>query len=296
MTSKYAATNSKALSESGLNFESLLVDDCNLIPEIEVILALSSQVKPSNLKRLGLFGHLSGGRPQCFNESLKAAGASITLMDRFIHSGFSKTITLKPRSEESNDSDLFSSSKQFVSVPAILGKGEEMPMRNYIQNLDEAEYSVALFQFLRLRGVPAKDTAILSAYKGQVDLIKEVLQSRCNWTDFYGEPAFIGTMDQSIGLHFKSKLNRHYCTLYSFTFLDVIVSLVRTKSPGFLADSSRLQLAFTRSSGNLLVLASAHLFAKQLDLKSLTLKDGASFGNVEEFTKYVYDLGLDTLQ
>ena len=103
-----------------------------------------------------------------------------------------------------------------------------MPMKNYIQNLDEAEYSVALFQFLRLMNVPAKDIAILAAYKGQVDLIKEVLQSRCSWTDYYGEPAFIGTMDQSIGLHFKSNIIRcivfltHFFRCDSFTGWDKV--------------------------------------------------------------------------
>ena len=294
MTSKYAATNSKILCDSGLNFESLLVDDCNLIPEIEVLLSLSAQANLSNLKRLGLFGHFCGGRPQCFNETLKAAGASITLMDRFICSGFSKTILLESTFKRPESSTLFSSSSQFISVPSVLGKGEEMPMKNYIQNLDEAEYSVALFQFLRLMNVPAKDIAILAAYKGQVDLIKEVLQSRCSWTDYYGEPAFIGTMDQSIGLHFKSNQNDVYCN--SNSFLDVIVSLVRTRSLGFLADSSRLELAFSRATENLLVLASADLFENQLNLNNLSLQDGKSFENVEELTKYVYDLSIKTLQ
>lgn len=203
MTSKYAAINAKSLSESGLNFESLFIDDCNLIPEIEVLLTFSSQAKNSILKRLGLFGHSSAGRPQFYPDS----GASISLIDRFICSGFNKTITLPfnpPSNFEKSKSSLFASSTQFINVPAILGKGEEMPIRNYIQNLDEAEYSVALFQYLRLMNVPSKDIAIITAYKGQVDLIKEVLQTRCNWTEFYGDPAFIGTLDQSIGLHFKS--------------------------------------------------------------------------------------------
>jgi hypothetical protein len=217
MTSKYAAINSAELSENGLNFENLLVDDCNLIPEVEILLALTSQLNPSNMKRICIFGHENGGSPQCFNEKLKAAGASITFMDRIIYSGFSKTIHLPSnnifnspwkkwiKSAQIPESTIFERSLQFVNVPVIIGKGEEMPMKNYIQNLDEAEFSVALFQLLRLNDIPANDIAILTAYKGQVDLIKEVLQTRCSWTEFYGEPAFIGTIDQSIGLQFKSK-------------------------------------------------------------------------------------------
>ena len=222
MTSKYAAINTKELSETGLNFENLLVDDCNLIPEVEVLLTLTSQKNPSNLKRLCVFGHKNGGSPQCFSEKLKNAGASITFMDRLIYSGFSKTLNLPSNNNFSSpwqkwtnsaqilESSVFEQSFQFVNVPVIIGKGEEMPMKNYIQNLDEAEFSVALFQLLRLNGIPANDIAILTAYKGQVDLIKEVLQTRCSWTDFYCEPSFIGTIDQSIGLQFKSK-NQFCC-------------------------------------------------------------------------------------
>ena len=214
MTSKYAAINAKILSESGLHFESLLVDDCNLIPEIEVLLTLTSQSNSSNLKRLALFGHNNGGRPQCFNDSLREAGACLTLMDRFLYSGFSKTLHLLdshcPFAKQENQSlpsVLFKNRIQFVNVSPLLGKGEEMPMRNYIQNLDEGEFAVSLFQLLRLKGIPANEIAILTAYKGQVDLIKEILQTRCNWTDFYCEPAFIGTIDQSSGVHFKSIKN-----------------------------------------------------------------------------------------
>ena len=218
MTSKYSSINSKTLSDSGFNFDTLLVDDCNLIPEIEVLMTILSQKNTCNMKRLGLFAHANGGRPQIYSEKLKLSGASVSLFDRFICSGFTKTIHLSSKTDSSpwnqwiNKSELvvssiFRTSLQFVNVSAILGKGEEMPMRNYLQNLDEAEYAVALFQLLRLNNVPTKDIAIITAYKGQVDLIREVLHNRCGWTDFYGDfsELFIGTIDQSCGLNFKSK-------------------------------------------------------------------------------------------
>lgn len=78
--------------------------------------------------------------------------------------------------------------------------------------------------------------------------------------------------------------------------LDVIVSLVRTKSLGFLTDPSRLDLAFTRASDNLIVLASADLFSKQFNVvNELGLVDGTLFGNVEDFTKYVYELSIKNI-
>lgn len=227
MTSKYSAINSKLLSDSGLHFDSLLVDDCNLIPEIETLLAFSNQKSPSNLKRLVLVCHDSGGRPQSFNEKVDY---SVTLIDRFISSGFSKTTHLSNAQSRSPwqmwkngngfiSSTIFGSSIQFINISPILGKGEESPMRNYIQNLDEGEFAVALFQLLRLNGIPSKDIAILTAYKGQVDLIKEIHQNRCSWTDFYSEPAFIGTIDQSIGLHFKRKLHSMVLVFFYIKFL-----------------------------------------------------------------------------
>lgn len=226
MTSKYSSINSKTLSDSGFNFDTLLVDDCNLIPEIEVLMTILSQKNTLNMKRLGLFAHANGGRPQIYSEKLKLSGVSVSLFDRFLCSGFTKSIHLSPKTDSSPwnrwinkselfDSTIFKTSLQFVNVPAVLGKGEEMPMRNYLQNLDEAEYAVALFQLLRLNNVPVKDIAIITAYKGQVDLIKEVLNNRCNWTEFYGELSelFIGTIDQSSGLNFKSNLNYIYKTI-----------------------------------------------------------------------------------
>lgn len=230
MTSKYAAINSKSLSENCLNFDTLLIDDCNLIPEIEALLTLTAQANTSNLKRVGLFGHEFGGRPQCFNEVLRESGATVTLMDRFISSGFTKTTHLSGqpnyqslwykffKSPEMPASKIFKNSVQFVHVPSILGKGEEMPMRNYIQNLDEAEYAVAVFQLLRLKGIPCGDIAILTAYKGQVDLIEEILQTRCDWTNFYSKPGFVGTIDQSSGLHFKCNFSVIVLVIFMFYF------------------------------------------------------------------------------
>lgn len=215
MTSTYAAINKTTLLQYGLHFSSLFVDDCHLIPEVEVLITILSQKESSKLERLCLFGHVNGIRPQVNSESLKIAGAQITLLDRFLNSGFEDVTVLEPtlcqtpwsRRSDSNISSsngVFKNCLQFINVEPILGKGEEIPTRNYIQNLDEAEFAVALFQLLRLNNVASADVAIITAYKGQVDLIEEILESRCGWTEFYGRPVFIGTIDQSSGLSFKS--------------------------------------------------------------------------------------------
>jgi hypothetical protein len=50
------------------------------------------------------------------------------------------------------------------------------------QNLGEAEYVVACYQYMRLLGYPAEKIAILTTYNGQRALIGDVLQQVCMHT------------------------------------------------------------------------------------------------------------------
>ena len=86
----------------------------------------------------------------------------------------------------------------------------------------------------------------------------------------------------------------------------MIVSLVRTKSVGFLSDKSRIELACTRASENLVVLGSSNLFAshdggyfEELVTKNgseLILENDTKFCNAEQIAKFVYNLSLEKLQ
>jgi hypothetical protein len=58
-------------------------------------------------------------------------------------------------------------------------------VRSCGQNLGEAEYVVALYQYMRLRGYPAERISILTTYNGQKALIQDVIERRC-----VGHPAF----------------------------------------------------------------------------------------------------------
>ena len=61
----------------------------------------------------------------------------------------------------------------------------EWPCCAATQNLGEAEYVVALYQYMRLRGYPAERISILTTYNGQKALIQDVIERRC-----VGHPAF----------------------------------------------------------------------------------------------------------
>lgn len=88
---------------------------------------------------------------------------------------------------------------QFVNVEDYKGQGEQEPTRHFIQNLGEAEYAVAIFQYMRLLGYPADKITILTSYAGQQSLIKDVLKHRCSRNPLFGNPAYVTTIDKYQG-------------------------------------------------------------------------------------------------
>lgn len=56
------------------------------------------------------------------------------------------------------------------------------------QNLAEAEFSVALYMYMRLLGYPADRISILTTYNGQKHLIRDVINQRCGSNPFFGQP------------------------------------------------------------------------------------------------------------
>ena len=56
------------------------------------------------------------------------------------------------------------------------------------QNLGEAEYIVALYQYMRLVGYASSSIAILTTYNGQKALIRDILRRRCAPYAVFGEP------------------------------------------------------------------------------------------------------------
>ena len=69
----------------------------------------------------------------------------------------------------------FSAQFQFINVPDFNGRGESCPAAYFYQNLGEAEYVVALYMYMRLLGYPAKSISIITPYKGQKHLIRDVI-------------------------------------------------------------------------------------------------------------------------
>ena len=148
----------------------------------------------------------------------------------------------------------FVHTKQLINVEDFEGSGESTPTPYYYQNLGEAEYVVALFQYMVLIGHSPDSISIITTYNGQKELILDVLSQRCGvGTPLEGiMPRAISTVDQ-----YQGQQN------------DIILlSLVRTKTVGHLRDIRRLIVAVSRARLGLYIFCRKELFSKCHELKS----------------------------
>jgi intron-binding protein aquarius len=140
----------------------------------------------------------------------------------------------------------FAVDHQLVDVGDYEGAGESTPAPHFYQNLGEAEFVVAVFQYMRLLGVPADRIALLTTYNGQKALLRDVVRRRCAaYPQLFGEPARIETVDKFQGQQADF----------------VLLSLVRTRAVGHLRDARRLVVALSRARLGLYVFCRQALFA-----------------------------------
>jgi intron-binding protein aquarius len=143
---------------------------------------------------------------------------------------------------------------QLVNVEDFEGNGETAPTPFYYQNLGEAEYVVALFQYMVLIGYAPEKISILTTYNGQKELISDIVAQRCGvGTPLAGvAPKTVSTVDQ-----YQGQQN------------DIILlSLVRTKTVGHLRDIRRLIVAVSRARLGLYVFCRANVFSQSHELKN----------------------------
>lgn len=150
---------------------------------------------------------------------------------------------------------------QVINVEDFEGRGESSPTAYFYQNMGEAEYAVALFQYMVLIGYPAGKISILTTYNGQKDLLLDILSQRCApGTPLAGiSPGAVSTVDQ-----YQGQQNDY-----------VILSLVRTNSVGHLRDIRRLVVAVSRARLGLYVLCRQSLFGNCHELRRTMDQFGA---------------------
>ena len=143
---------------------------------------------------------------------------------------------------------------QLINVEDFQGKGESTPSAYFYQNLGEAEYVVALFQYMVLIGYPPEKISILTTYNGQRELIQDIVSQRCGRdTPLAGvRPKAISTVDQ-----YQGQQNDY-----------ILLSLVRTKTVGHLRDVRRLVVALSRARLGLYVFCREGVFGRCHELKN----------------------------
>ncbi|KAK6501069.1 hypothetical protein TWF481_008919 [Arthrobotrys musiformis] len=281
MTSTYAAMKRDDLVRHGFQYDNIIMEEAAQISEAETFIPLtlqnSSNGKPP-LKRIILCGDHLQNSPVIQSAPLRYfANMEQSLFLRFVRIGvplirLDKQGRARPsiaslynwRYPGLGDLDYtshnpeftkanagFRHELQFINVDDFRGQGEQEPSPHFIQNLGEAEYSVALFQYMRLLGYPANKISILSSYSGQRALIRDIINHRCAKNPLFGTPAHVTTIDK-----FQGEQNDY-----------IIVSLVRTKRVGYLRDMRRLTVALSRARLGLYILGRLETFQTCYELK-----------------------------
>ncbi|KAJ2719311.1 hypothetical protein GGI07_005286 [Coemansia sp. Benny D115] len=284
MTCTHAALKRQELLQLGFRFDNVVMEEAAQVLDIETFIPLALQNKPGQggrtLKRLIMIGDHNQLPPVVKNTGLRDyANMEQSLFTRLVKLGvpyieLDKQARTRPQiaslysyryrnlgnlDERVNTGAYllpnpgFKHIFQFINVPDFQGRGESEPTPHFYQNLGEAEYSVALFQYMRLLGYPTERISILTTYQGQKALLQDVLKRRCDWLEYFGRPR-VSTVDQ-----YQGQQNDY-----------VILSLVRTGSVvGHLRDLRRLTVALSRARLGLYVLGRRSVFEGCFELRQV---------------------------
>lgn len=277
MTCTHAAIARPHLVELGFQYDNIIMEEAGQMLDVETFIPLllqSGELEANpRLKRICLIGDHHQLPPVIKNMTFsKYSNFDQSLFTRLIRSGV-PTIQLNKQGRSRADianlytwrySGLgnlghvatkekfqlanpgFVHTYQLINVEDFDGRGESTPTPYYYQNTGEAEYAVALFQYMVLIGFPAAKISILTTYNGQKGLIEDIISQRCGeGTPLAGiRPGSISTVDK-----YQGQQNDY-----------VILSLVRTRSVGHLRDIRRLIVAVSRSRLGLYVLCRQEVF------------------------------------
>jgi len=298
MTSTHAAMRRQEIASLGFHYDNVVMEEAAQITEIENFIPLALQ-NPKNgqvpLQRVVLCGdHLQNspivqnlafrqyanleqslflrlvrlGVPTINLDQQGRARPSIAELYKWRYKQLGNLPVVETAPEFKRANAGFRYDYQFVNVPDYKGVGEMEPTPHFIQNLGEAEYAVAIYQYMRLLGYPASKVSILTTYAGQRALIKDVLHRRCARNRLFGLPRIVTTVDK-----YQGEQNDCKCLLFNlqawdaYWIVDVILSLTRTSRVGYLRDIRRLTVALSRARLGLYILGRREVFESCYELK-----------------------------
>ncbi|WBW72426.1 U2-type spliceosomal complex ATPase Cwf11 [Schizosaccharomyces osmophilus] len=282
------------LSEKGFSFENLIVLDSESISEYTVSKLLTLNESNSGTKRIICFGddranlyrnfEISSTPTFSFSEKLRQFGV-------FCHQLKTKYNTRKSIGElidwqynlqfqyvDTTDTSTclhgnsgFVNEYQFIDVGPFKGAKETELVKGSKQNLGEAEYAIAIYQYMRMLGYPADEIGICTLYGSQVALLREILNVRCSNNSFFGLPLFVET---------AKDLEKHVKYMIFTT-----VSSVNDPEQWSLGAFTK---AISHAQYGLYVLSSKELFEKAVHLGPLRDKALATPGKLLLTTGKIY--------
>jgi len=229
MTSTHAAMRRQEISDLGFHYDNVVMEEAAQITEIENFIPLALQ-NPKNgeipVQRVVLCGDHLQNSPIVQNLAFRqSANLEQSLFLRLVRLGV-PTVNLDAQGRArpslaylykwryqklENLPNVLTSTEfltanagfkyeyQFINVPDYKNNGESQPSPHFFQNLGEAEYAVAIYQYMRLLGYPASKISILTTYAGQRALIRDVLGHRCAKNRLFGLPRIVTTVDKYQG-------------------------------------------------------------------------------------------------
>ncbi|KAL8953931.1 MAG: hypothetical protein Q9222_000218 [Ikaeria aurantiellina] len=281
MTSTHAAIRRQEIADLGFHYDNVIMEEAAQITEIENFVPLTLQNAKDGqlpLQRVVLCGdHLQNspiiqnlafrqfanleqslflrlvrlGVPTINLDRQGRARPSIAELYKWRYPNLTNLPNVLSEAEYNCANAGFRYEYQFIDVPDYKDNGELQPVPHYFQNLGEAEYAVAIFQYMRLLGYPASKISILTTYAGQRALIRDVLGHRCAKNRMFGLPRIVTTVDK-----YQGEQNDY-----------IILSLVRTTRVGYLRDIRRLTVALSRARLGLYVLGRRSVFETCYELQ-----------------------------
>ncbi|KZZ99288.1 DEAD helicases superfamily protein (Aquarius) [Moelleriella libera RCEF 2490] len=281
MTTTHAAIRQAEIASLGFRYDNVVVEEAAQITEVESFMPLTMQKPTKNhspLKRVVLCGdhfqnspviqslafrHYANLEQSLFFRLVRLGVPTITLDQqgrarpsiaklyqwRYPKLGNLEHVKTQPEFLRANAG--FKFDYQFINVPDYKNRGESEPTPHFIQNLGEAEYAVAIYQYMRLLGYPAEKISILTTYAGQRALVKDVLSHRCAKNPIFGLPRAVATVDK-----YQGEQNDY-----------IILSLTRTSRVGYLRDVRRMTVAVSRARLGLYILGRRDVFAACPELR-----------------------------
>ncbi|ORY79822.1 hypothetical protein BCR37DRAFT_399598 [Protomyces lactucae-debilis] len=299
------------VQNAGCKFTSLLLDDANALEECQTLVALSL-TDPATLHQVVLFGndgHLRPATQSLFSRLISTGVARITL--DVMHSMRPEmTAIMCPGATTSSTQPIVANAGlsrvcQMINVPTYNGQDESEPRPGVFQNLGEAEFVVALYQYMRLLNYPSESITVICLEKGQQALVQDIMKVRCKGKVF-GMPKVV-TVQEGYA---------HSCDY-------ALISCTRTEAAGSLLDRrlcatalSRARLGSyvfcradaVRASGcwpgkleemlpqdGLLQLVSGEMFGA-CKRKSSDLGEAVAMSGVEHLGQYVYEMTQKKLE